>query len=245
MEIQQLNLLFRLFIAHLLADFVFQTDRMAKGKQDGLRSGHFYIHIIVVGILTYLLLAEWTNWWAPVLIMVMHGLIDLLKVSIKSDSIWVYVGDQLLHVLTVIFLWILLTQNSFCSLWRLLENIWQNEGVLIIIIAYLLVSMPTSVLIGCLTKSWQNKLGGSGNDSLKDAGKWIGMIERILILTFILINQWAPIGFLLAAKSVFRFGDLKEGADRKKTEYILIGTLLSFTFSIFLGIIIQIILNKI
>jgi hypothetical protein len=37
---------------------------------------------------------------------------------------------------------------------------------------------------------------------------------------------------LIAAKSVFRFGDLKESKDRKLTEYILIGTLLSFAMAI-------------
>ena len=63
-------------------------------------------------------------------------------------------------------------------------------------------------------------------------------IERILIFTFILIKQWPAIGFLIAAKSVFRFGELKEGKERKKTEYILIGTLLSFTFAIIVGILI-------
>lgn len=36
------------------------------------------------------------------------------------------------------------------------------------------------------------------------------------------------VGFLLAAKSVFRFGDLRDDQDRKRTEYVLIGTLLSF-----------------
>lgn len=54
------------------------------------------------------------------------------------------------------------------------------------------------------------------------------MLERLLILLFVLIGQWAGVGFLLAAKSIFRFGDLNEAQDRKLTEYIMIGTLLSF-----------------
>jgi len=44
------------------------------------------------------------------------------------------------------------------------------------------------------------------------------------------------VGFLLTAKSVFRFGDLKESKDRKLTEYILIGTLLSFGIAIIVGL---------
>jgi hypothetical protein len=79
-------------------------------------------------------------------------------------------------------------------------------------------------------------------ESLQNAGKWIGVLERLLVLTFVLVDQWAAIGFLLAAKSVFRFGDLKNDRDRMKTEYILIGTLLSFTFTIGIGIIARILL---
>ncbi|NLX81670.1 MAG: DUF3307 domain-containing protein, partial [Proteiniphilum sp.] len=54
--------------------------------------------------------------------------------------------------------------------------------------------------------------------------------------TFILVGRWEGIGFLLAAKSVFRFGDLKESKDRKLTEYILIGTLLSFGIAMGIGL---------
>ena len=44
------------------------------------------------------------------------------------------------------------------------------------------------------------------------------------------------VGFLIAAKSVFRFGDLSKAKDRKLTEYILIGTLLSFGLAILFGL---------
>jgi hypothetical protein len=47
------------------------------------------------------------------------------------------------------------------------------------------------------------------------------------------------IGFLLAAKSVFRFGDLTRAKNRKLTEYILIGTLLSFLIAIATGLIVM------
>lgn len=53
------------------------------------------------------------------------------------------------------------------------------------------------------------------------------------------IGVYEAIGFILAAKSIFRFGELKEAADIKKTEYIMIGTLLSFTIAIIDGLVIQ------
>ena len=57
-----------------------------------------------------------------------------------------------------------------------------------------------------------------------------------LVFVFILTDHWEGVGFLIAAKSVFRFGDLKESKDRKLTEYILIGTLLSFAMAIIMAL---------
>jgi len=84
-------------------------------------------------------------------------------------------------------------------------------------------------------------------DSLKDAGRWIGMLERILIITFIFINQYIGIGFLIAAKSLLRlidkpenaFGTSKPFSSRKHTEYVLIGTFLSFAIAILTGLVIN------
>jgi hypothetical protein len=71
-----------------------------------------------------------------------------------------------------------------------------------------------------------------GEQSLEKAGKYIGILERALIFIFITLDQWSAIGFLITAKSVFRFGDLTRSRNRKLTEYVLIGTLLSFTLAI-------------
>jgi hypothetical protein len=59
----------------------------------------------------------------------------------------------------------------------------------------------------------------------------------MFVFAFVVTGNWEAIGFLLAAKSVFRFGDLKESKDRKLTEYVLIGTLISFGIAILVGVI--------
>jgi len=74
---------------------------------------------------------------------------------------------------------------------------------------------------------------------IKDAGIWIGILERILVVTFVLFNQFQAIGFLIAAKSILRFSDRSEDNPRKQTEYVLIGTLISFTIALFIGLIIK------
>ena len=106
------------------------------------------------------------------------------------------------------------------------------------------LSIPLSIIIGKLTKVWYTDVyGTNGDDSLKNAGKWIGIIERFLVLTFSIIGKYEAIGFLLAAKSVFRFNELKDPKDRKRTEYILIGTFISFAISIALGIAVKLLLK--
>jgi hypothetical protein len=48
---------------------------------------------------------------------------------------------------------------------------------------------------------------------------------------------------LLAAKSIFRFGDLTNSKDKKLTKYILLRTLLSFILAIVIGLILKQTLN--
>lgn len=71
------------------------------------------------------------------------------------------------------------------------------------------------------------------------------MLERLFVFIFVITSNWEGIGFLLAAKSVFRFGDLKESKDRKLTEYILIGTLLSFGIAIATGMLVLKLVNHV
>jgi hypothetical protein len=51
-----------------------------------------------------------------------------------------------------------------------------------------------------------------------------------------LYDQWEVIGFLVAAKSVLRIGDVRDNKDKVVTEYILVGTMLSFGIAIVTGL---------
>lgn len=92
--------------------------------------------------------------------------------------------------------------------------------------------MPTSITMRVIIARWIPDNQPDSPKSLQNAGKYIGILERVLIFVFILTNHFEAVGFLLAAKSIFRFGDLKEAHDLKLTEYVLIGTLLSFGIAI-------------
>lgn len=65
---------------------------------------------------------------------------------------------------------------------------------------------------------------GSPERSVPSVGFYVGMLERALILTFLLFEAPAAVGFVVAAKSVARFKELE---DRAFAEYYLVGTLMS------------------
>ncbi|MEF9478362.1 hypothetical protein OWR28_12305 [Chryseobacterium sp. 1B4] len=75
-------------------------------------------------------------------------------------------------------------------------------------------------------------------ESLSSAGKYIGILERLMVFTFIMVNHWEGVGFMVAAKSVFRFSDLRR--QNRETNRICINcTLLSFGLAVLTGIIIK------
>ena len=71
------------------------------------------------------------------------------------------------------------------------------------------------------------------SDGLPRAGATIGILERIFVLTLVLMGQYTSIALVLTAKSITRFEELKQ---RKFAEYYLIGTFSSILFSMFIGI---------
>ena len=99
--------------------------------------------------------------------------------------------------------------------------------------AFIFVTTPAGILIGQLTKQWREKLEGS--ESLANAGKWIGIVERVIILIFVLQNQYSSIGLLVAAKGLIRFNE--KDRSEIKTEYLVIGTLMSIGLAIITGLI--------
>jgi len=64
-------------------------------------------------------------------------------------------------------------------------------------------------------------------------GRVIGLLERTLIYAFVLSGQFGAIGFTLAAKGFTRFKELE---NRGFAEYVLIGTLLSSSIAMAVGV---------
>lgn len=73
-----------------------------------------------------------------------------------------------------------------------------------------------------------NQVDNQPHGDLINAGRLIGITERILALILLFLGEFEAIGFIIAAKSILRY----DNEDSAKTEYVLIGTMLSFGMAI-------------
>ncbi|WP_343658394.1 DUF3307 domain-containing protein [Chryseobacterium sp.] len=227
----------KLILAHLLGDFILQPNSWVADKENHtLKSKFLYLHVLVHTVLSFNFLWDLQLWWVAILVGITHFIIDAAKLklqNVKTKKMWFFV-DQLLHVLVIAGVSFYFREFSFGFL--------QNQEFLKIIMAALFLTAPTSIFIKILLSSWTPAPDGPNNiqtESLSSAGKYIGILERLLVFTFIMVNHWEGVGFMVAAKSVFRFSDLAQAKQRKLTEYVLIGTLLSFGLAVLTGIIIK------
>lgn len=227
-------LLIKLVLAHMVGDFMLQSNRWVRAKEERkLKAWQLYVHALVHGGLIMILV--WDKAFLPwaALISLAHLIIDGTKLVLQEERTrrtWFFI-DQLAHVVSLylIFCWYQGYTEFDTSL--------LNEKNFLLATVVIFLTKPCSYIIKTVIAKWSPHNGTEAVESLENAGMYIGILERLFVFVSMITNNWEAIGFLLTAKSVFRFGDLKEANDRKLTEYILIGTLLSFGIAILAGMV--------
>lgn len=220
-------------IAHTTSDFYLQTDKSCADKaKNGLKSPKLYIHVLITFVCAWLFSFSFSFWWLALIIAVSHLLVDAMKCyASKCKSIFFI--DQLIHLIVIVavcYLW-------NCTLPDCLSGV--EEKYFALSLGVLVCLKPSNIIIKEIFKFADIKVNKGGDDDntgdLPNAGKLIGVVERLLSLVFVLLGQYEAVGFIIAAKSLLRFAE----GDKAKSEYVLIGTLLSFSMAIFVGVAIK------
>ncbi|MBB3139980.1 DUF3307 domain-containing protein [Halomonas organivorans] len=233
--------LIALIIAHLVGDFLLQPRRWVEARQrDKARAGVLYLHAGLHGLLALavLVVAGVDPLAAAALALTIaasHALIDLGKAHLDPRRLAWFLIDQALHLAVLVGIW-LIWQGSLAPVTEATAWLARPE-VLTHALAYLLVTRPMAIAIALAMRPWSEEVTDPG--TLVAAGARIGILERLLVLTLVLLDELTAVGFLLTAKSVLRFGDLRARRDRKLTEYVLLGTLLSVTATLALGLVVR------
>ncbi|HHI87719.1 MAG TPA: DUF3307 domain-containing protein [Candidatus Cloacimonetes bacterium] len=238
MEPNQYNIIrifLTLFVAHILGDFIFQTKNDIKNKKK------FYTllkHASIIGLLSLIMMGSLKAWPIALTIALTHLIIDFLKLRCINTAKF-FILDQCIHVIIIGIISVFV--SKYClwdnSFWNYLINEHIFLKLLIIITGVIINTRVCGIIISKLTKEFLEQIhpsqeASNNKNGLKKGGKIIGYLERLLILIFIFANQPFGIGFLIAAKSILRFGEIKDSSNRKEAEYIIIGSFYSYLFGL-------------
>ena len=217
-----------LVFAHMVADFMLQTEAMVARKKE-LRM--LLLHIAIVAITAWAALG-FAGLLPVALIAASHLAIDAYKAHRLPATLESFLADQGAHVVIIAAV-----AAAFPATYA--EGFWATRGGvagpaldglpegMVFLAGLVAATQAGSFAVGLLMAGLPPL---DDDQSLPSGGRMIGLLERALVFLLVLNDQTAVIGFLIAAKSVLRFGEVQK--DRRAAEYVIIGTLASFAWGL-------------
>lgn len=207
-----------LLFAHVITDFVLQSNGMVATKR---QPATLALHGGIVLGTAVLAVGTFSPWLLA--LAAAHLAIDLTKTLSNRTGIWPFLADQMAHGATIAALAVYHPDLWATGLWTSLP---QAPGLMALAAGAILATRAGGFAIGLLMEPWT----AHAPPGLPNGGRTIGTLERGLIFLLILTGQAQSIGFLIAAKSVLRFGSISN--EKEVSEYVIIGTLASFSWAI-------------
>lgn len=241
--------------AHLCGDFLLQNDSLVAEKNAGRIRAHLK-HGLLITVLTWLathcygLMAAF---FYAVLVGLAHLVIDgakswLEKGKTAGTQLFLFLLDQGLHLLVLLAFFPLFPTTTpdprvtaFYQRFLPATPVFalemfgpftglSVENSLWIAVTYLAAVFGGAVLINRILAWLTDEAQTEKTRRLSSA---IGVMERLILITLVAADAVAAVGFVLAAKSLARYQELN---NRDFAEYYLVGTLASFTLSLFAGL---------
>ncbi len=249
-----------LILAHIIADFPFQTNELIINKQVHLSA--LLKHLLIVFFTSFVLSLYYFSVDLFLFILgitLFHGIIDYCKIYLtqkleqqgeqgeKNYKLELFLVDQILHIFIILLFVPLISLEEnlyFASMYDRYKDIFVwlqvfNEnriGFIAIVVSVTIFNFKGSTIITRATLEKYKSDIGTG-----DKGTAIGNLERLLILLFIVLGNYSLIGFVFTAKSLIRFKEIEEGETEEGfVEYYLIGSITSIFLAVLTGSVINI-----
>ncbi len=234
-------LLALLVAGHMLGDFVLQTGRMVQNK-DRLWWLLFHVSVLIVAqTLAVFPFLSWNVILVMVGIGISHGLIDRVKFTLEKGyphTLRVFLLDQTAHATVLLGAWLLLSkQLSPPSIFFFSEvDIPSITRAGVLVSVYAFNWNGGAAVVNGILRLCHFDQDGDDDESVaggRGTGRMIGILERMMALTLVLVGEWGTLGLVLTAKSIARFKQLEQ---RNFAEYYLIGTLTSVLLAVASGL---------
>ena len=201
-----------MFLAHLVGDYILQWDSLALWKSRELKG--VLAHGLVVTFITFLFILPFEPaWWqGAAFISILHITIDAAQLKVKPPitPLFRFILDQIAHFTVII---IALATGGYLTLATALPDLvqmMQNERVWLYILGYAFITMPAWVLVKFAA---YGLVKGSAPAFPGISNKYLGILERILITTFVALGQFILVPLIAIPRLVVEWPVVKDGEE--------------------------------
>ncbi len=230
-----------LVLAHVIGDFYVQIDLISQKKESKFAwlILHGLCYWIVVLVISVPILTIHVFIYGSVFA-ALHLFIDLIKFLLIKNSketiteeakCYYFYADQLFHLISLfVVVYSFVISGKSLTLRPCFSHFFSMVGLsatktLSWIVILLIICKPTNIAISRILYIYKPLKAEINSGQEKDIGKFVGIIERVIIIMLVALNQYSAIGLVLTAKSIARYDKISKNPTF--SEYYLIGTLLS------------------
>jgi hypothetical protein len=235
----------KILLAHVFTDFIFQPDPLVENKGKVVV---LFVHSLIFFLLSVVILLPTFSYQIVIALMLLslfHGSVDYLKNLIQKrneKSHWGYfLGDQVIHIMGIVAVVFFLDKKYLLAWVDVLSTYWSKPSVFLFLSLFVLIVFGGGFFTGILCKGFLGRLNLEKKPGIERAGRYIGIVERSLVLTAVLFGKMEFIGYIFAAKSIARYPEMKE--ESHFGEYYLIGTMTSIAIAFFGGLFLKYLLG--
>lgn len=224
-------------IGHLLGDFYFQNESMARRKDESYKGVLWHsIEYYVAILFTVLPVYSQDMILAATCMAFVHFVIDTIKYILLAKKRIrkngrLFVLDQCAHMVSILILaYVMECWNFSIGRMEIVNRVLNTYGLDAAtlarwIIVILFLHVPANIFIQNFLEDYKPRVDETVIQADHRAGRKIGTIERLIMVIFLSMNQYTAMGFVLTAKSIARYDRIVK--DEKFAEYYLLGTLVS------------------
>ncbi len=237
----QFKILALLISGHIVSDFAVQTRFVAlnKGTRNRVLLWHGFMTFLVQSLFLF-------PFWSLKLFLFI-GLLAAVHVGIDFGKRWiqridanhlrVFFLDQGIHILSLVAFWLFI-RNPLSRLdIRFLEPGALNEiaGISVLFAGFVFNAKGGNAIVQGVLKQFPSLVS---SDSVEDEqfrmGRMMGTLERFLLLTLILVNQWIALALVVGIRSMGAIRNL----EWQTAGYYRLGMLASWLVAVISGIVI-------